>query len=405
MSHAIKVCRTVSLPDAVRLARYERAPELGPRVLFFSGGTALKELSQKLIEYTHNSIHIITPFDSGGSSAELRRHFKMLAVGDVRNRLMALADRSPTADTAIFDLFAYRFPKDEDETALRDRLGRMRDGKDPLVAKVGDPMRKLIRNHLRFFEERMSKDFPLRGASIGNLILAGGFFNYGRHLDPVIYLFSKLVDVKGMVRPVISADLHLVAEMEDDTYIVGQHRITGKEVAPLQQGIKRLYLTRQHEAWKPGDPAPEPVEPPIRNKVKELIGSAECIVYPIGSFWSSLIANLLPAGVGQAVSENECPKIYVPNSAPDPEVHNMGLHGQVRMLMETLQAGCKADCARDALLNFLLVDTKRGVYPEPKDLTKLRRFGVEIIDVDLVDEHNPPYLDPMKVINHVLSIV
>ncbi|MFW5958104.1 MAG: GAK system CofD-like protein, partial [Desulfosalsimonas sp.] len=74
-----EINRTARLPDPVRLARYEKLPDLGPRLLFFSGGTALRELSAQLIGYTHNSIHIITPFDSGGSSAELRRVFHMPA--------------------------------------------------------------------------------------------------------------------------------------------------------------------------------------------------------------------------------------------------------------------------------------------------------------------------------------
>ncbi|MFW5735662.1 MAG: 2-phospho-L-lactate transferase CofD family protein, partial [Oceanidesulfovibrio sp.] len=129
----IKVCHTVALPDPVKLARYERSPELGPRVLFFSGGTALRDFSRRLVRYTHNSIHIITPFDSGGSSAELRRAFNMIAVGDVRNRLMALSDRLPGADPAIFNLFAYRLPKDESQETLREMLYAMRDGKDPRV--------------------------------------------------------------------------------------------------------------------------------------------------------------------------------------------------------------------------------------------------------------------------------
>lgn len=401
MTERIKVCHTVALPDPVRLARYERSPELGPRLLFFSGGTALKDFSRRLVRYTHNSIHIITPFDSGGSSAELRRAFHMIAVGDVRNRLMALSERLPGADSAIFDLFAYRLPKDEPQEKLRKRLLELRDGLDPRIAAVDDPMRKLIRNHLRFFTECMKDDFDLRGASIGNLILAGGYFNYGRHIDPVIYLFSKLVDVKGTVRPVSSAHMHLAAEMEDGSYIVGQHLLTGKETAPIASPVKRMFLTRDLHP----EGAPEPAEVHIRQKVSDLIGRAELICYPIGSFYTSLIANLLPKGVGECISRNECPKIYIPNSAPDPEQKGMSLSGCVRVLLDTLRRSCDHECARDQLLNFMLVDTRRGQYPTPLDLAKIQRFGIEVIDADLVDDKNPPYLDPNKVLAHLLSIV
>ena len=82
------------IPDSRRVERCLRLPEFGPRLFFFSGGSALKETSQVLKRYTHNSIHLSTPFDSGGSSAVLREAFHILGVGDIRNRMMALADES-----------------------------------------------------------------------------------------------------------------------------------------------------------------------------------------------------------------------------------------------------------------------------------------------------------------------
>ena len=69
-------------------------PDEGSRILFFSGGTALAPVAAELSRHTRNAVHVITTFDSGGSSAELRRVFDMPAVGDIRARIMALADRS-----------------------------------------------------------------------------------------------------------------------------------------------------------------------------------------------------------------------------------------------------------------------------------------------------------------------
>ena len=45
--------------------------------------------------------------------------------------------------------------------------------------------------------------------------------------------------------------------------------------------------------------------------VRDLILSAEVICFPIGSFWTSVMANLLPAGVGRAIVRRQCPKVYV----------------------------------------------------------------------------------------------
>ena len=78
-------------------------PELGPHIVFFTGGTALRHISQHLAELTHNSVHLVTPFDSGGSSATLRQAFGMPAVGDIRNRLLDLADTS-FVPNAVLDL-------------------------------------------------------------------------------------------------------------------------------------------------------------------------------------------------------------------------------------------------------------------------------------------------------------
>ena len=211
----IRVARTVEIPDALRISRYRKIPELGPRILFFSGGSALNGLCKTLKGYTHNSIHLVTPFDSGGSSAELRRAFDMPSMGDLRSRLMALADESVLGHPEVYELFTYRLPKNLNNDDLRARLEAMALGKSERVANVPNPMRRLIRNQLGYFLDAMPQSFDLRGASIGNLILVGGYLNNHHHLDPIIYLFSKLVEVRGVVRPISDEYMHLAAELED----------------------------------------------------------------------------------------------------------------------------------------------------------------------------------------------
>jgi len=396
-SPRVTISRTVNLPDPSRAALYRRAPELGPRILFFSGGTALRHLSETLIEYTSNSIHLITPFDSGGSSAVLRRAFAMPAVGDIRNRIMALADRSITGNPAVFDLFAYRLPKDASQEELAVRLGRMIAGEDQLVRRIPDPMRKIIRSHLRFFEQRRPDSFDLRGASIGNCILTGGYFNYNRMLDPVIYLFMQLVEARGVVRPIVTADLHLACALENGRVLLGQHLMTGKEAAPIDAPITRLWLVANLD-----DPAPATVR--IREKTEILIRQADVICYPYGSFYSSLLANLLPQGVGAAVAATNCPKVYIPNLGHDPEQRGLTVAGQVARLLETLEGGCAKPCRREDLLRFVMVDSKNGKYENPLDLPGIRRLGVEVLDVPLARSDNPSQADSRKVVELLLSL-
>ena len=229
----IKITRTVQLPDPLRILRYRKSPELGPAMLFFSGGTALNGISRVLKNYTYNSVHIVTPFDSGGSSRKLRQAFAMPAIGDLRSRLMALADDTVIGNPEVYELFTYRFPHNESNEALLQQLETMIRGTDPLTAAIPNPMRRLICTQIGYFWDAMPEDFDLRGGSIGNLILCGGYLNNHKHLDPIIFLFSKLVEVHGTVRAVVNDNLHLAAELEDGSRVIGQHLLTGKETEPL----------------------------------------------------------------------------------------------------------------------------------------------------------------------------
>ncbi|MFK4765358.1 GAK system CofD-like protein [Desulfobaculum sp. SPO524] len=394
---SIRIARKAQLPDPVKLARYEKSPELGPRILFFSGGTALRELSSTLIRSTYNSVHLITPFDSGGSSAKLRKAFAMPAIGDIRNRLMALADHSLHGNPQIFELFAYRLPKAAPAPQLLRELGRMNAGEHPLVANIPNPMRKIIRHYLSVFLEKMPASFDLRGASIGNIVLAAGYLENRRHVSPVIYIFSKLVRVRGEVHPILNADLHLAARLEDGSVIVGQHKLTGKETPPPPTPIAEVHLTASLD-----DTAP--VSAAIPDKIQDFINSAELICYPMGSFYSSLMANLLPRGVGRAIAGTDCPKVFIPNLGDDPESRAIPLTEQVRRLIVQLRRDTMATTPVARLVDFILVDSERGDYPGGVHIRELEALGVRVIDTDLVTDASAPLIDAERLAPILLSL-
>lgn len=383
----LQITRTIRLPDPVNLARHERTPELGPAVLFFSGGTALRNVSLELIRYTHNSIHVITPFDSGGSSALLREAFLMPAIGDVRNRLLALADRTLRGNPEIFSLFAHRFPKEADQADLERELDAMIEGEHELIAAIPDPMRKIIRQHLDLFKGFMPNGFDLRKASLGNLVLTAGYLENRRNFDVIIYIFSKLVNVRGIVKPVINKYLHLVTELADGRVFVGQHLLTGKEANPIQTPVKKVWLSADREN-------PVPVDVPIRNKMRKLVRKADLICYPIGSLYSSVIANLLPVGVGAAVSETDCPKVFVPNTAgKDPEAFGLTLTGQIETLLRYLRKDDPNAIRTRDVLHYVLVDAQKGDYPGGVDYKAIEAMGLRVINLPLVSETSHPYID------------
>ena len=393
----LRVTRSAKLPDPLRIARYERIPELGPNILFFSGGSALRRVSRRLKRFTHNSTHLITPFDSGGSSATLREAFGMLSVGDLRNRMIALADESVQGNPEVYDLFSYRFAADAPQDELLARLRRMCDGDDPLVARVRVPLGEIIRNYLGFFLAAMPEDFDLRGASIGNLILAGGYLNHGHRIEPVLFLFSQLVEVRGSVRAVVTDDLHLVAELANGDVVVGQHRITGKEVPPLRSRISDIYLSRSVDRVERASAA-------IDAQTRGLIHDAELICYPIGSFFTSVLATLEPRGVGRAIADNGCPKVYVPNLGDDPELFGMSVRAQVDTLLRKLRSDAGELPAR-RFLDCVLVDSSRGHYSGLEDLAAITDLGIDVVDLELVTDRSAPLIDEERLVAALLSMV
>ena len=393
----LRITRTVEIPDPVKVARYEKNPELGPALLFFSGGTALRNLSRALIRYTHNSIHVITPFDSGGSSAEIRKAFNMPAVGDIRNRLMALADQTFKGNPDIYTLFSHRLEAEKSQPDLVEELTRMARGSHPMVAKIVDPMRKIIRNHLYLFLEKMPDTFDLRGASIGNLILTAGYLSNRRLIDPVIYIFSKIVECRGIVRPVVNKDRHLTAKLEDGTIIRGQHLLTGKEAEPVSSRVASVFLTDETNP-------PLPVDVPIRNKMQELIARADLICFPMGSFYSSIVANLLPRGVGEAISRVDCPKVFIPNTGNDPETFGMTLTDQVETLIHYLKKDRPNQILAQQVLNYVILDTQSAGYPGGVEAKRIRDLGVKIIEYPIVTEKTAPLIDEQRLILLLLSL-
>lgn len=395
--NAIRITRTVRLPDPLRISRYRKAPELGPSLLFFSGGSALRSISQTLKNYTHNSIHMVTPFDSGGSSAKLRQAFHMPSIGDLRSRMMALADETITGHPEVYRLFTYRFPMDDDNVGLLEQLDAMLAGKHPMLRAIPNPMRRLIRNQIGYFRSAMPADFNLRGASIGNLILAGGYLNNHQHLDPIIFLFSKLVGVLGTVRAVVNDDLHLAAELEDGSLVCGQSRLTGKEVKPLTRPIRRLMLSQEMDNYIPA-------KAQLRKKNRKLIERADLLCFAPGSFYTSLIANLLPMGVGAAIAANDAAKIYIPNLGRDPEQIGMTAEQSLETLLDYLRADAGRDCPADRLLNFVVVDSGSRDHLGKVFLQAADRMGLKTIDTRLVSEQSAPYYDPELLVNALLSL-
>lgn len=372
-------------------------PEDGPRILFFSGGSALNGVARVLKRSTHNSIHLVTPFDSGGSSAELRRAFNMPAIGDLRARLLALADETVPGYTEACRLLNYRLPHNTSRQALRKELRQLTDGKAALMQDLPAAMRDVICMQLGRFWQSMPDDFDLRGANIGNLVLTGGYLAHDQDMAPILRLFSELIGAQGTVRWMVNDTLHLGATLEDGHEVIGQHHLTGKEVTPINSPVDELFLS--HSANRRMDAHPQ-----LGPDNRALIESADLICYPPGSFYSSLMANLLPIGVGDAVASNPHPKVFIPNQGADPEQLGRCFPELIEQLLGSLQANSKAAFTTNRLLNFVLVDRKNGLYPQGLSRSALEKLNLEMIDMPLISKSSAPYYDNDKLVAALLSL-
>ncbi|WP_293265268.1 GAK system CofD-like protein [Neptunomonas sp.] len=391
----ILIKRQASLPDPMRISRYHKSPELGPRILFFSGGSALKQVSRTLKYYTHNSIHLVTAFDSGGSSAKLRSAFDMPAIGDLRSRLLALADETVTGNPAIFALFNYRLPESANDSELVAQLSNIADGTDPLITAIQQPMRDLVRNLLTFFINVMPDNFNLRGASIGNLLISGGYLTHNRQLEPVIFLLSKLINTLGKVHAITEESLHLTAHLEDGQCIVGQHRITGKEAPPLESRIKDISLSSDPDYY-------QKTQCLLNSTLSTFIKEADLICYPPGSFYSSILTNLLPIGVSESIQENTCPKVYVPSLGQDPELYGTTISQAIHQLLKYLKAECIKK-ENEQFLNIILLDS-RFTDIDTETQQYLVSYNIQIIDTPLVTSDSAPYYSAEKLVHALLSL-
>jgi uncharacterized cofD-like protein len=170
------------LVDIVFARRYLKR---GPRIVVIGGGTGLSVLLRGLKAYTANITAVVSVADDGGSSGRLREDLGILPPGDIRNCLIALADK----ESLMEEVLQYRFGSGE-----------------------------------------------LAGHSLGNLMLAaltevtGDFF-------AAVQGLSKVLAVRGRVLPVTLANVALGAVLADGGILKGQCHITR---SPLP--VERVFL-------------------------------------------------------------------------------------------------------------------------------------------------------------------
>lgn len=370
----------------------------GPRMLFFSGGSALDGLSRRLKQYTRNSIHLMTPFDSGGSSALLRRVFDMPSLGDIRQRLLALSDGSDEPIKLLQSLLGHRLAVELPNSELRQQLQAMAAGADDRIAALPVSARSAVARHLTTVLELLPEDTDLRGASIGNLVLAGSYIGSGNDLDATLSDISRLLNVRGTVRAIVNDNLQLGVKLKNGQTVVGQHLITGKEHPAIDVPIDSVFLTDS-----PVGEA-DAVQAKLDPGKSDLIAAADLICFGPGSFFSSLVANVLPEGVGRAVAANPCPKVWIPNLGFDPEQLAMGFGETLQQLLTPLRRDHPAAAAK-AMVSHVIVDSDWARSCTGEISGVLGGLDIQHLELPLVTDNSAPYYDDARLLDALLSLL
>jgi uncharacterized cofD-like protein len=148
------------------------------------------------------------------------------------------------------------------------------------------------------FNFRFNKG-SLAGHSVGNIILAALEKIAGT--EEAINLAGKMLNVRGKVLPVTLTPTTLSAVLQNGKKIVGEHYIddpfSAKATKGRQSPIKSLHLTLAK----------------ANPKALKALEQADAIIFGPGDLFTSILPNLLPKGVAEAVRKSKAKKVLITN--------------------------------------------------------------------------------------------
>ncbi|CAN1283736.1 Uncharacterized protein YNL011C [Linum perenne] len=121
-----------------------------PSLLVFSGGTAFNGVVEELKKLTTRVAHVLPVSDDGGSTAEIVRVLGGPAVGDIRSRCLRLSDQSTVEALAVRRLLGHRLPLDAQEA--KSEWYSIVEGDHGLWNGLSRPYSETIRAFLVYFQ-------------------------------------------------------------------------------------------------------------------------------------------------------------------------------------------------------------------------------------------------------------
>ncbi len=204
----------------------------------------------------------------------------------------------------------------------------------------------------RLFRHRFRSGGELEGHSFGNLFVAALQEMTGDFAQAV-KLAAEVLATRGRIYPSTNANVGLVARMDTGETVRGETEITGSRAR-----IVELALEPSHAA-----PLPETLD---------AIAAADLITLGPGSLFTSVITNLLVAGIPEALVHARGTRVYVCNLMTQ---GNESLHLTASEHIERMY-----EHAREPFLDYALINTA-PVPPAIRE--RYAAEGAEVIEPDM----------------------
>jgi len=329
--------------DLVDIVYKKRYLERGPRIVAIGGGHGLATLLTGLKEYTTNLKALVTVADSGGSTGRLREEFDVLAPGDIRNCIVALAD----APSLMSELFQFRFDKDSE----------------------------------------------LKGHNFGNLFITAMTQLTG-DFEKAVEELSKVLAIRGKVIPSTLNKVNLVAEYKDGTQVIGEAKIPEKEVP-----IKRVYLEpTTTDISKRIQPTLEAIK---------AIKNAQIIVIGPGSLFTSILPNLVIKEIANAIAKSSALKVYVCNvMTQHGETDDYRASDHLKTLVEHTSPRIVDYCVVNSKIpdeSLLAKYKQEKAFTTMADSLKIKGMGYKIIEGNIIHTTDFVRHDPDKLARSIIN--
>lgn len=216
----------------------------------------------------------------------------------------------------------------------------------------------------------------LKGQSFGNLFLAA-MNGISGNFEEAIKKVSDVLAVTGRVLPVTLQDIQLCAELENGTIVCGESKIA-EQKKKYNSPIKRIFL-------KPDDATPLP-------DVLDAIFDADVIITGPGSLYTSIIPNLIVAGVAEAIRNTKALKIHVCNVMTQPgETDGYSAFDHIAAIEKHAGKGLVDWCITNTQhvpLDLLERYFEDGAQPVAVDSDRFKGTGLKLLEEEILTISN-----------------